>query len=370
MTPRPALATLMMMGLSAGPCLGQPSPPTTPAELFRRVDEIGAYLQEFVDTSAVPGISLALGVGDAFTRFETFGYADLETRRRVTPETRFRIGSVSKALTAAALGLLVEDGRIDLDAAVQRYVPDFPEKSAPITLRHLAGHRSGLRHYRGDEAYSARHFDSVAEALEVFAHDPLVAEPGTAFSYSTYGFTLLSAAMERAADQPFLTLVEETVLRPLGMTRTAPELAGLLSPHQATGYELGADGSPWIPPETDLSNKWAGGGYVSTAGDLLRLARGHIRGGLLQPETRSLLWTPHEGSEARGAGQGIGWQVTRMPDGRRLLVAGGSAIGGTAVMFVLPEDEVVVVFLTNMGNAPIRGVPMRVARMLLGADGG
>ena len=154
--------------------------PTNPAEFFERVEEIRGFLQEFVDTSAVPGVSIALGVGD-FTRFEGFGFADLEAEIPVTPQTRFRIGSVSKVLTAAALGLLMEADKIELGAPIQRYVPEFPEKSHPITLQHLAGHQSGLRHYRADEALSNQRFESVTEALSVFAGDPLVAEPGSAF---------------------------------------------------------------------------------------------------------------------------------------------------------------------------------------------
>ncbi len=341
-------------------------PPTTATEFFRRVDLIREYLDAFVDTSAVPGVSLALGVGDSFTRFDAFGYADLEAEDPVTPHTRFRIGSVSKALTAAALGGLVEAGSLDLDAPVRRYVSEFPEKEQPITLRHLALHRGGIRHYRGDEALSNRHYAEVIDALSVFADDPLLAEPGTTFSYSTYGFTLLSAAMERAAGIPFLALMEERVLEPLGMTRTGPEVKGQLHPHQAIGYEPGPGGGATVPPETDLSNKWAGGGYVSTAGDLLRFARAHLNGEFLEPGTRDLLWGSGPEAEAGNQPRGIGWQVARLPNGTSLLVAGGNAIGGTTVVFVVPETRVVVVVVTNMGNAPIRGVPMHILRILLG----
>jgi CubicO group peptidase (beta-lactamase class C family) len=269
--------------------------PTTPAEFFQRVEEIRGFLHEFVDTSAVPGVSVALGVGD-FTRFEAFGWADLEASVPVTPHTRFRIGSVSKVLTAAAPGLLVESGAVDLDATIQRYVPGFPEKQHPVTLRHLAGHQSGIRHYRGGEALSSRHFDSVSEALSVFAEDPLVAEPGSAFTYSTYGYTLLSAAMERASGRTFLDLIQETVLEPIGMTHTAPEMKGALHPDQAVGYEPDYAGGVEIPPKTDLSNKWAGGGYVSAAGDLLKFARAHL--------TEGFFWSGNPGSPLAGTDYG------------------------------------------------------------------
>jgi CubicO group peptidase (beta-lactamase class C family) len=267
-----------------------------------------------------------------------------------------------------ALGRLVDEGTLELDVEVQDYVPEFPEKDFPITLRHLAAHQSGVRHYRRDEALSNRRFETVTEALSIFASDPLVTEPGVATSYSTYGYTLLSAAMERASGRPFLDLMEERVLSPLGMARTGPEVKGHLHPDQAAGYEPGSNGPPRRPPETDLSNKWAGGGYVSTAGDLLRFARAHLDGTLLAPETLDLLWSPQVTRDGEESPFGIGWQVARLPDGTRLMVAGGNAIGGTTVVFVFPDVGVVVVFLTNMGNAPIRGVPLRLARILLGAE--
>lgn len=341
--------------------------PTTATEFFERVAEIREYLQAFVDTSAVPGLSLGLGVGDRFTRFEAFGYADAESGRPVTPHTRFRIGSISKTLTAEALGRLIEKGRIDLDAMVQTYVPEFPEKQYPITLRNLAYHQSGIRHYRGNEALSNRPFSSVLDALSVFADDPLLAEPGATFTYSTHGYTLLSAAMERAAGTPFLELMKEEVLVPLRMTQTAAELKGNLDPLQATGYELGAGGEPEVAPETDLSNKWAGGGYVSTAGDLMKFARAHLGNPYLGPTILDLLWTAPILPDGTASPMGMGWQIARDQDGREIVVAGGNAIGGTTVVFAVPEEEVVVVFMTNIGNAPIRGVPARVLGMLLGA---
>jgi serine beta-lactamase-like protein LACTB len=343
--------------------------PKNAVEFSQRVQEIKGFLQEFMKTSAVPGVSLALGVGDELTHFEGFGFSDLGSGRPVTPQTKFRIGSVSKTLTAAALGLLLEEGKLDLDADVRRYVPEFPDKGDPITLRHLACHQSGIRHYRGDEVLSDSPYKSVLEGLKVFAGDPLIGKPGTAHSYSTYGYTLLSAAMERGAGQAFLALMAEKVLRPLQMTQTEPEVGGRPLPDQTTGYVIGADGKAQVAPKTDLSVIWAGGGFVSTAGDLLKFARAHFHGRFLQPRTLDLLWTPQILKDGTQTHTGIGWQVAQTPNGRRLLVAGGNSIGGTVVMFVLPEERVVLAFLTNMTSAPIRGVPKKALGILLGEEG-
>jgi len=171
----------------------------------------------------IPGLQVAVAVGGKLVWSEAFGYADVAREVPVTAETQFRIGSVSKPLTAAAVALLYEQGKLDLDAPVQRYVPSFPDKGYPITTRQLAGHLAGIRHYRGDEFLRNRHFDTVLEGLAIFQGDSLLFPPGTKFSYSSYGWNLISAVVEGAAGQDFLTYMSRNVLRPLGLTHTAPD---------------------------------------------------------------------------------------------------------------------------------------------------
>jgi CubicO group peptidase (beta-lactamase class C family) len=154
---------------------------------------------------------------------EGFGYADRERQIPVTNETQFRIGSVSKPLTAAAVALLYEQGRLDLDAPVQRYVPSFLEKGYPITTRQLAGHLAGIRNYRGEEFFLNRHFNRVRDGLALFERDTLLSRPGTTFAYSGYGWNLIAAVVEGASGQDVLSYMSRAVFRPLGMTHTAPD---------------------------------------------------------------------------------------------------------------------------------------------------
>src|SRR3989454_8653088 len=162
----------------------------------------------------IPGLQVAVAVGGKLVWSEAFGYADLAREVPVTAETQFRIGSVSKPLTAAAVALLYEQGKLDLDAPVQRYVPSFPDKGRPITTRQLAGHLAGIRHYRGDEFLLNRHFNTVLEGLTIFQGDALLFPPGTKFSYSTYGWNLISAVVEGAAGPGFLVTITRTWSRP------------------------------------------------------------------------------------------------------------------------------------------------------------
>lgn len=183
--------TLGWRGEAADPALSEPA-------VAKAVEQARKYVQEELEPK-VPGLSIAVGVEGRMVWSEGFGFRDLATKAPVTPDTRFRIGSVSKSLTSAGLVLLTERGQLDLDAPVQKYVSDFPDKGAPITTRLLAGHLAGIRHYRGKEMLLNRPFPTTQDALGIFANEPLEAPPGTKFVYSTYGWTLISAVMESAS---------------------------------------------------------------------------------------------------------------------------------------------------------------------------
>ena len=173
-----------------------------------------------------PGLTIAVMADGEIVWSQGFGMADLENRVPVRPHTKMRIGSVSKSLTSAAAGLLYEQGKLDLDAPVQKYVPSFPKKRYPITARLLGGHLAGVRSYlpgAQSEMFNTRHYDSVVAGLELFQDAPLLFEPGEKYSYSSHGFNLLSAVVEGASGQDFLSYMQENVFDPLGMKATTAD---------------------------------------------------------------------------------------------------------------------------------------------------
>jgi len=218
----------------------------------------------------IPGLALAVAVDGKIVYSEGFGYADLEERVPVWPTTKFRIGSISKPLTATALMELVEAGKVDLDAPVQKYVPSFPDRGGVITVRMVAGHLGGIRHYQGEEFNIQKHYGSVLESLKIFENDPLVSPPGTKFNYSSYGYNLLSAVIESAAGEEFLSYMQGQVFTPLGLVHTAPDQNTQIVEQRSRYYELAKDGREENAPYVDNSYKWAGGGFLSTAEDLVR----------------------------------------------------------------------------------------------------
>ena len=311
-----------------------------------------------------PGLTIAVMVGGEIVWSQGFGMADLENRVPVRPHTKMRIGSVSKSLTSAAAGLLYEQGKLDLDAPVQKYVPSFPKKRYPITARQLGGHLAGIRGYLPgvqSEMFNTRHYDLVLAGLELFQDDPLLFEPGEKYSYSSHGYNLLSAVVEGASGQDFLSYMQENVFDPLGMKDTSADHTDQVIPYRTRFYERNGAGVWENAPYADNSYKWAGGGFISTAGDLLRFGRGIISGGLLKPETVELLLTPQRTKDGKSTGYGIGWRSSEDGRGRRQVGHGGSSVGGKTRLVIYPDSQVILAVMINTGSLDLGEMPLDVA---------
>ena len=303
--------------------------------------------------SRIPGVQVAVAVNGKLVWSEGFGYADAERQRPVTRETQFRIGSVSKPLTATAVALLYEQGKLDLDAPVQRYVPSFPDKGYPITTRQLAGHLAGIRHYKDQEFFSDRHYGSVLDGLKIFQDDSLLFPPGRRFSYTSYGWNLVSAVVEGASGDNFLHYISAHVFRPLGLTHTAPDRVDSLIPGRTQFYDHDSAGSFHIAPAVDNSYKWAGGGFVSSAEDLVKFGSSLLQPGFLKQETLDLLFTSQRTSAGEQTGYGIGWFLRTDSLGHHWAFHGGGSVGGTAAFGLDRDSRVVVAILANLSNAAL-----------------
>ena len=316
-----------------------------------------AVVETGLARTRAPGVAVAVSRNGRLLWSGVEGFADLELAVPVVQTTRMRIGSVSKPLTAAALGLLIEDGRLDLDAPVQRYVPEFPVKAWPITSRQLAGHLAGIRHYEGDEFQIRDRYATVRAGLAIFEKDALLFEPGTRYSYSSYGWNLLSAVIEGASGQPFLAFMEKRVFLPAGMKHTSADEVTPIIPGRASFYTRDDAGTVVNAAFVDNSYKWAGGGFLSTAEDLVAFGNALLESRLLQPETLRLLWTSQKTSDGKETEYGIGWTVDRDSRGRARVRHGGGAMGGTANLVIYPSERLVVAILVNSDESFTRTAP-------------
>lgn len=334
--------------LHAAPQSGAASAPSD----TQAIAQARAMADALVKTHKIPGLSIAVGRGGNVVWSQGIGLADVEQNVPVTSATRFRLGSVSKLLTAAAVAKLVQDGKLDLDAPVQRYVPAFPQKQWPVTTRQLAAHTGGIRHYTNADFSGplacAPAFADVAAGLALFAADPLLFEPGTKYAYSTYGWSLISAVVEGASGQPFLDYLQDAVFDPLGMRATGGDHLRAIVPNRTRFYEVDAQGEVRHAEHVDNSYKWAGGGLLSTPEDLVRFTSAHLQPGFYTPQTLALLFTPTWEWPGGIWQVGIGWRVGRDAQGRRVYHHGGTIAGGRAIVMAYPDSQVVVVMLSNL----------------------
>jgi CubicO group peptidase (beta-lactamase class C family) len=266
-----------------------------------------------------------------------------------------RIGSVSKSLTSAALGLLNEQHKLDPDAPVQKYVPSFPQQQDPITARQLSGHLAGIRHYDGHEEAemnNTRHFATVLEGLSLFANDPLLFKPGERYHYSSHGWNLLSAVIEGASGQDYLSYMQQHVFDPVGMRHTIADLNAQIVPNRARFYVRDEQGRWRNAAYVDNSYKWAGGGFLSTPEDLVRFGWEMIGGKLLRPETVRMLTTSQKTNDGKETGYGMGWGISTDARGRRQIEHGGGSVGGASRLTIYPGQQVVVAMIINAEGIP------------------
>ena len=364
------LVVLLLLGC------GQPEPdrlPTTRIEspYAAAIDEARALLDSIIDAEAIPGLSAAIGRGSQLIWSEGFGYSDMTHNVMVTPLTKFRIGSVSKPITAAALGILIEAGALDLDAPVQDYVPTFPEKRWPVTTRQLAGHLGGIRHYRGLENFSRANYPTVLSGIAIFADDSLIHEPGTGFAYSSYGWNLVSAVVEGASGEDFLGYMDRVVFDPLGMDRTVADWNAPIISDRTRFYVADSTGQVSNAPYVDNSYKWAGGGFLSTPEDLLVFANAHLEAGYLQAETLETLFTSQRLRDGTETGYGIGWRSTTNEHGERVVSHTGGSVGGRTVLTLNRDTRLIVAIVANLSGAPMNNALVgRVEEIFRGTSEG
>lgn len=316
---------------------------TSQAEKIKRIEQA---IQEEMQKNGVPGVAVAIAQHGKTVYAKGFGYADVENKVPFTPQTVSRIGSISKTFTALAIMQLVEQGKLKLDDEVQLYVPSFPKKSAPITIRQLLGHQGGIRHYKGNEMLSAKHYDTVEEALNIFRDDPLIAEPGTKYSYTTYGYNLLSRVVETVSGRNFGEYLQQRIFEPLGLKQTYLDDPSKLIPNRAHNYTKRQNGPLENAPAVDQSNKWGGGGLLSTVEDLLRYAASYDSHQLLKAETIAQMFTAQKTRDGNPTNYGMGW-ATALEDGRRRVEHTGGSVGATSALSKYPEQQTTIAVLVN-----------------------
>jgi CubicO group peptidase (beta-lactamase class C family) len=324
------------------------------------IDAIDEVVREELERTGQPGLALAVTDGDATLAVRTYGFADVAARRPVTPETLFEIGSIGKTFTSVALLQLADEGRLDLDAPVTRYLPWFevpqPEGAAPITIAHLLSHTAGI----------VAGIDGTPEAaFQVWSlRDlPAASAPGERFHYSNVGYKALGLVLEALEGHPYPEVIRERVLGPLGMSSTEPAITHDIRSRLAVGYEYLYDDRPDAPgaplaPATWLETATADGSIASTAEDMSAFVRLLLRRGapLISEESFARMSTGY-GRVIETVEYGYGLTMREL-EGRRLIGHGGGMVGYLAGLQADPDAGLGAIVLQNGPNAN----PMAIAR--------
>lgn len=360
-------ATPIHESAQAVPSVSMPAPSRTWAGPISQARQIARA--SMVEQN-LPGLSIAVGAGGEIVWAEGFGWADLQNKVPVGPGTRFKIGTASTVLTSAGVGVLLEEGALRLDDPIRRYVPEFPEKKWPVTLRQVMGHLAGLRSDGGDEGpFRSTHCDRTLDGLQLVADASLRFQPGTAYRFSNYGWILVSAAIEAAARQPFFAFMQERVFEPLDMDDTIPDAVTEPVPDQAMMYfpqagspRYGVDGGP---RRTDYSCYAGGAAFLSSPFDLVRFGLAMRGGTLLRPSTVDTLQTSQRLHSGEETGYGLGWdrETVTLAGGDTTLVGhDGLWMGGpVASLMLFPEHAIVVAVASNIAYADTFGIGVQVA---------
>lgn len=313
----------------------------------------------------IPGVAVTVMMDGLVIWSEGFGYADLEQKVRVDPnKTKFRIGSISKSLTAAALGKLYEANKVVLDSSVYYYLPHYPRQKYRFTVRQLAGHIAGVRHYKGNEWYSSQHYYSVTDGLSLFKNDSLNFKPGLKYQYTSHGFNLLSAVIEKVSGQRFLTYMHQEVFKPLNLLNTIPDLNDSIIEYRARFYEM-KNGTLKNATYVDNSYKWAGGGFISSSADIALFGNALLGDSFLRSETIKLFTTPQKLNDGSFTNYGIGFFTGKDSKGIPYFGHSGGSVGGTTDMVIYSEQKIVVVVLTNLSDAKLGAIARQVAHLFM-----
>ena len=281
------------------------------------------------------------------------GFADEDAARAFEVGTLTRIASVAKPMTAIAVMQLVEQGKVDLDAPIQTYLPEFPVKAeGTITVRQLLQHTSGTGAYlTTKERENTTYYPTLSDALGIFQDRKSIAAPGTAFNYTTYGYVVLGAMIEAVSGMTYPQYMQANIWGPAGMLNTGIEVLAKRSPRNATLYHANGKGKLTRSTPTDLSDRIPGGGLASDLADMLRFGEAVLNGTLIKPATLELM-LKDPGVKAEGNGYGLGWYLYGAdPVHGPTYGHNGAQTGCSAFLMLRPQDSTVVVVLSNTSGA-------------------
>lgn len=307
----------------------------------KRIDQV---VKEYMSAYKIPGVSFALLRKGKIVLLKSYGLANVELQVPVKPETIFQSGSIGKQFTAAAIMVLVQEGKISLDDKISKYIPDGPSTWKDITIWNLLTHTSGLGDYPTE--IELRRDYSEEQYLESFKKAPLDFAPGSKWNYSNVGYVTLGIIIRKVTGNYYGDFLQERIFKPLGMTTARIISEADIVPNRAAGYRLvGGElkNQAWVSPST---NSTADGSLYLSILDLAKWDAALYTDTPLSQTSRKLIWTPARLSDGTTKGYGFGWHLVDL-HGHRLVLHGGAWQGFKSQILRFLDSEVTMIFLAN-----------------------
>lgn len=310
------------------------------------VEKSESYVETYMESNKVPGMQVAVSYGGDIIWSKGFGYSNLEFSIPVNPKAKFRIASVSKPLTAVLTARLYQSKVLNIDKPVSSKLSEFSNEKR-FTLRQLFSHAAGIRHYLPKDTSTTIYHNNIQAGLNIVKDDTLLYTPGYRFSYSSYGYNITGAYIEKALNQEFEDLLNDSLFMPLQMNNSTIDNPFELIPNRVSGYELNEESEIINARFFDNRYKVPAGGMLSTAEDLVKLGNELLYGQYLNDSSKKLLFTPFKYSGEKESDLGFGWLVLKDEFGNKFYAHLGGNTGGCSIILIYPELELIVAWLGN-----------------------
>lgn len=311
-------------------------------------EKADTILSSLISENTVVGVVAGYSINGTVKWQSALGYSDLENTKKMELTTITRPASIAKSMTAIAVMQLVEQGLIDLDKPIQTYIPDFPtQKNTQITTRYLLSHTSGIAGYKnGKEAQTTKEYATMVAAVDLFKNRKLLFEPGTRFSYTTYGYTVLGLLIENVSGSTYEEYMQKNIWDKAGMKHTGIEKYGVTMPNKSELYHR-RKGKIKKSTPNNLSNRIPGGGFYITLEDMFLFGNAVLENKLVSESTLDLM-RQHHSLEKEANAYGFGWYLYNpKPDEGAIIGHSGEQSGSASQLFIIPSTKTVVVTLSN-----------------------
>lgn len=330
--------------------------------------EANTILENLVNENFSVGGAIGYSIGDSIIWHSAKGYSDKNAGQQFETHTKLRMASIAKSMTAMAAMQLVEKGQLDLDAPIQTYIPDYPKHpKTQITTRHLLSHTSGISGYAdAKESNIQTEYATLYEAMDLFKDRELVFEPGTKYSYTTYGYTVLGVIIENVSKLTFEKYMQDNIWDKAAMNNTGVDKFGVFLENESRLYHRKrGKGKPKEGPENNLSNRIPGGGLYTTIEDLLKFGKAILNNTFVSKKTFDLM-REHHSLEKENNAYGFGWFLYNpKPNEGAIIGHSGAQMGCSSFLFIVPEKEVVVAVLTNTSRIEVGPAASQLLKIAL-----